>query len=109
VHELALMESVVEAVVEQLGPQPVAVVRLEVGALAGVAIDSLRFCFETCVRDTTLVGAELEIISIPARARCATCGQTEPTRSYAQPCSCGSFDRQLVTGAELKLVEVEVR
>jgi hydrogenase nickel incorporation protein HypA/HybF len=61
VHELALMESVVDAVVDQVGDLRVVRVRLEIGKLSGVAIDAMRFAFDVCVKDTTLDNAELLI------------------------------------------------
>ncbi len=108
VHELALMQGVVDSVVEQVGTERVVLVRLAIGELAGVATDALRFCFEACTRDTTLANAELDIVAIPGRARCRACARVEPMRTLASPCSCGSFDRELVAGNELRLVEVEV-
>ena len=107
-HELALMQSVVDSVVEQIGAEEVVVVRLAIGELAGVAVDALRFCFDACTRDTALANAELDIVWIPGRARCRSCAREEPMRSFASPCTCGSFDRELVAGGELRLVEVEI-
>ena len=108
VHELAVMESVVDAVVAQTDGRRVTLVRLEIGALAGVAIDALRFCFDVSTEATPLAGATLDIIEVPARARCRTCGSEAAIRAFATPCTCGSFDRALVCGDELRLTEVEV-
>lgn len=108
VHELALMESVVDAVLDQIGDHEVAVVRLEIGQLAGVAVDAMRFCFDVCVKGTRLDGATLDVISLPGRARCRSCGGEHPMRSLIAACPCGSFDRELITGHELRIKEVEV-
>jgi hydrogenase nickel incorporation protein HypA/HybF len=108
VHELALMESVVETVLEQIGEQRVAVVRLEIGELAGVAADALAFGFDVCARGTRIEGAVLDIVEIAGRARCHSCHTVQPYPSYGAPCPCGSFDRELVNGDELRLKEVEV-
>ena len=108
VHELALMESVVDAVIDQIGEQRVDRVCLEVGQLAGVSIEALRFSFDVCTDGTQLAGASLEVTEIAGVARCRTCGSEEPTRTFASPCTCGSFDRELVRGSELRLVAVEV-
>jgi hydrogenase nickel incorporation protein HypA/HybF len=107
-HELALMESVVESVVEQIGAQRVAIVRLEIGELAGIAVDAMRFSFDVCVRGTTLEGAELDILRVPGRARCRTCAAERALPSFTSPCACGSFDHELLAGDELRLKEVEV-
>ena len=107
VHELAVMESVVEMVLERVAT-PVALVRLEIGELAGVDVEALRFCFGICTEDTTLAKATLEIVRVGGRARCQLCGVEQAIHSLATPCTCGSFDRVLVAGHELKLKDVEV-
>ena len=107
-HELAIMESVIDELADRLGPERVAIVRLEIGTLAGVDVDALRFCFDVCTRGTRFAGAQLEILAIAARARCHTCGNEQATRALGAACSCGSFDRELVTGDELRLKDVEV-
>jgi Hydrogenase/urease nickel incorporation, metallochaperone, hypA len=47
-HELAITESVVEAVAERVGDARVTRVVLEIGMLSGVLPDALRFCFDLC-------------------------------------------------------------
>jgi hydrogenase nickel incorporation protein HypA/HybF len=108
VHELALMESLVEAVIEQLGTRRIARVRVEIGRLAGVAIEAMRFSFDVCASGTPLEGAELEIVEIAAIGRCRTCSAEQALLSFGAPCTCGSFDRELVRGDEVRLAEVEV-
>jgi hydrogenase nickel incorporation protein HypA/HybF len=108
VHELAIMESVVDRVAEQLAGERIAAVRLEIGELAGVDVDALRFCFDVCTRDTPLAGSALEILAISGRALCRSCGAEQAMRSLAAPCACGSFDRELTAGDEIRLKDVEV-
>jgi len=62
VHELSLMEDLVEAVTSEIGDARVHVVRLVVGSEAGASPHALRFCFEVCTHGTALEGAALEII-----------------------------------------------
>jgi hydrogenase nickel incorporation protein HypA/HybF len=108
VHELALMESLIETVAEELAGERVTCVRLEIGALAGVDCEALRFCFGVCARGTPLEGAGLEIVAIPGRARCRRCGGEGPLTRLGAPCACGAFDRELLAGQELRLKDVEV-
>lgn len=107
-HELAVMERVVDAVLEQVSGARVTLVRLEIGELSGVSPEALRSCFEICVGGTRLDGATLDIVEVPGHARCRACERQERIRSFATPCTCGSFDRELMRGGELRLVEVEV-
>lgn len=107
VHELALMEGVVDHVIAHVDARVVSVT-LEIGELAGVDLDALRFCFGVCTDGTALAGADLDIIRVAARARCDTCGGEHATSSLAAPCPCGSFARTLIAGDELRLKHVEV-
>ena len=59
-HELALMESLVDAVRENVRGARVKTVRLEVGKLSCVLPDALRFCFEISTQGTELEGATPE-------------------------------------------------
>jgi hydrogenase nickel incorporation protein HypA/HybF len=65
VHELAIIEGVLDMVTERLPDATIRCVRLEVGALTGVVPDSLRFCFELATEGTSLQGACLEITETP--------------------------------------------
>lgn len=61
-HELALMEDLVETVQGELDGARVHVVRLLVGRDACASPHALRFCFELCTMNTALEGAALEIL-----------------------------------------------
>lgn len=105
------MEDMVDHVIEQMidhADARIARVTLEIGELAGVDVDALRFCFGVCAEGTTLAGADLDIVRVAARARCDTCGGEHPASSLAAPCPCGSYARVLVAGDELRLKHVEV-
>jgi hydrogenase nickel incorporation protein HypA/HybF len=102
------MDAVVEAVARQAGTARVVSIRLEVGELAGVARDALDFCFEVCVRGTPLDGASLDIVPIPGRARCRSCGSEDRVEGPIPACKCGSLDLVLVAGRELRIKHVEV-
>jgi hydrogenase nickel incorporation protein HypA/HybF len=65
VHELAIIEGVLDMVTERLPDATISCVRLEVGELSGVVPDSLQFCFELATEGTRLQGASLEITQTP--------------------------------------------
>ena len=107
-HELAIAESVVDTVTERLPGATVTCVHLEIGALSGVAPDSIRFCFDLATEGTGLEGARLEITEPPARCRCRSCGaEFEPDMPIVL-CPCGSPDVAVLAGEELKIVSVQV-
>jgi hydrogenase nickel incorporation protein HypA/HybF len=64
-HELAIIEGVIDTVTERLPDAQITCVRLEIGALSGVVPDALRFSFELATEGTNLHGADLEIAEIP--------------------------------------------
>jgi hydrogenase nickel incorporation protein HypA/HybF len=108
VHELAIIEGVVDTVTERLGDAPVTSVRLEIGALSGVVDDSLRFCFELATEGTSLQGATLEITQIPGRCRCRTCGSEFSPDGQILLCPCGSADAEVLAGQDLTIASVKV-
>jgi hydrogenase nickel incorporation protein HypA/HybF len=65
VHELAIVEGVIDTVTERLPEAKITCVRLEIGALSGVVADALRFSFGLATEGTSLQGADLEITEIP--------------------------------------------
>jgi hydrogenase nickel incorporation protein HypA/HybF len=107
-HELAITESLVDAVTARLPGQRVTCVRLEIGALSGVVADSVRFCFDLVTDGTSLEGAALEIAQPRAQCHCRSCGvQFEPDGPIAL-CPCGSAEVTVVAGRELKITSVQV-
>ena len=61
-HELALATEVVAICAARADGARVIRVRLEVGRLAAVLPDALRFCFDACANGTAVEGATLDII-----------------------------------------------
>jgi hydrogenase nickel incorporation protein HypA/HybF len=107
-HELAITESVVEAVLARTGDRQVTAVRVTVGRLAGVVADSLQFCFELATAGTTLEGATLEIEEPPGRGHCRACAADFALDSPIPLCACGSADIEIISGRELMVDSVQV-
>lgn len=108
-HELAIAEGIVEAITERVAGSRVTRVVLELGALACVEPGAIRFCFAACARGTVADGAELEIVEIPGRGRCRTCGASAvPVDPRIPLCECGSADLELLDGGQLRVRGVEV-
>jgi hydrogenase nickel incorporation protein HypA/HybF len=105
-HELAITQSVVDAVTGRTGDARVASVRVRVGRLAGVVPDAMRFCFELVTAGTPLEGAALEFDQPEGRARCRTCGPTFELADLILLCPCGSADVEVVAGRELAVAAV---
>jgi hydrogenase nickel incorporation protein HypA/HybF len=107
-HELSVTQSVVDAVVEKIGEATVVRLRLEVGRLSGVVVDSVRFCFDLVAEGTTLEGATLEVDEPVGRARCRDCRSEFDVTDLLALCQCGGIDLEIVSGQDLRIKEVEV-
>ncbi|MEO6887161.1 MAG: hydrogenase maturation nickel metallochaperone HypA [Jatrophihabitantaceae bacterium] len=107
-HELAVATSVIDAIVERTGDKQVRGVRLEVGQLCGVCVDSLRFCFELAAAGTAVGDATLEIECPAGRAHCSTCGEDFLVGDRILLCGCGSSDVRILDGEQLRILSVEV-
>jgi len=106
-HEMSIALSVIEAVTErarQEGGSRITAIDLVVGRLAGVQIESLRFCFDAATRDTPAAGAELVIEEREGRGRCESCGERFPVSSFYAKCpSCAQFRVKIESGEELSV------
>ena len=107
-HELAITESVVQAVTERLPGASIRCVYLEIGALSGVVPDSVRFCFDLVTEGTKLAGARLEISQPNARCQCGECGAEFEPDGPIPMCACGSPVVSVLSGRELRITAVEV-
>ena len=84
-------------------------VRLEIGPLAAVEPEALRFCFDAATRGTVAENAKLEIITTAASAWCFSCGETVTISERNGVCpNCGSYQVQVTAGDELRIKELEV-
>ena len=108
-HELSLMTNLLEHAAAAAQGAPVCALRIRVGPLSGVVVDSLRFAFEALSPGTSAAGARLDIEETRLALHCRHCGADydTPLGSYNCP-ACGAADSELRGGNELELVSIEV-
>jgi hydrogenase nickel incorporation protein HypA/HybF len=112
-HELSIVSSVVENVIDSLEKYPgarVTEVRLKVGALAAVIEDSLQFCYGIATGDTPLEGSRLVVNIVPVTVHCNACGAEgaiESLQSFRCP-SCGEPASDVRHGRELEIEAIEI-
>ena len=108
---MSLAMSILDIAAEQAraaGARVVNRVEIEVGSLAGVEIESLRFCFTAARRGPT-GRAELVIHEIPGHARCAGCGAEPELEMPLALCpECGALDLEILQGNELRVRSLNV-
>ena len=111
-HEMALCRGVVQIIEEQAEANAytrVKTVRLEIGPLATVEPEALRFCFDAATRGTLAENAKLDIITTTASAWCFSCEETVTISERNGVCpDCGSYQVQVAGGDELRIKELEV-
>lgn len=111
-HEMSLAEGVLSVIEEAARAQRftmVKTVRLEIGRLAAVEPDALRFAFDVVKRGSLANDAQLDIVDVPGAAWCLRCCEVVPLSARGDACPrCGSFQLQVSAGEELRVKELEV-
>jgi hydrogenase nickel incorporation protein HypA/HybF len=112
-HELSIVSSVVETVTESLEAYPgarVEEVRLRVGVLAAVVVDSLEFCWGLATEGPALEGSRLVVKMIPVVMHCAACEEDvelDGVQSFRCP-RCDEPCSDLRHGRELEIEAIEI-
>ena len=111
-HEMSLAEGVrtiIEDTAAANGFRSVRAVVLEIGELAAVEADALRFCLDVVLADTVAAGAAIEVETVPGAGWCMDCAQAVPMRELHDACPhCGGHQLQATGGTELRVVELMV-
>jgi hydrogenase nickel incorporation protein HypA/HybF len=77
-HELSLVSSVVGSLEELAmgkGWKRITKVTLKIGKMRQVIPEVMVFSFSVASRGTIMEGSELEILEVPVRSRCLSCGE----------------------------------
>jgi hydrogenase nickel incorporation protein HypA/HybF len=112
-HELSIVSSVVDTVSESVAAYPgarVLEVRLRVGVLTSVVVDSLEFCWGIATDATPLAGSKLIVTMVPVLMHCAQCAadvELDGVQSFRCP-RCGQPCTDLRQGRELDIESFEI-
>jgi hydrogenase nickel incorporation protein HypA/HybF len=111
-HEMSLAEGVLQLIADAAAKQnfsKVSTVWLEIGQLAGVEVEAMKFCFDAVTHDSIAQGARLEIITLPGVGWCMACALSVPmTEVFGECPHCGGHQMQVTGGTEMRLKELEV-
>jgi len=111
-HEMSLTEGVlqiIEEAAQEQGFKRVRTVVLEIGQLAAVETEAMRFCFNAVVQGSIADGAVLEIIEMPGSGWCMHCAATVPMADQIAACpQCGGYRLQPTGGTDMRVKELEV-
>jgi hydrogenase nickel incorporation protein HypA/HybF len=111
-HEMSLAEGVLQLIEDasrQQGFVRCTAVWLEIGQLAGVEVEAMKFCFDAVTRSTLAENARLEVITTPGTGWCMSCATTVPMTESMGACpNCGGYQVQVTGGTEMRVKELEV-
>ncbi len=111
-HEMSICEGILQVIEDHAVAQnfsEVKSVRLEVGAMAGVELEALRFSFEVVTRGTVADKSRLEVIQLPVDAWCMICSKPVKVSQRFEACpQCGSYQVEISGGDELRIKDMEV-
>ena len=111
-HEMSLAESALQIIVgagREQGFTRVKTVWLEIGRLACVEPDAMRFCFESVVAGTLAEGAKLEIIESMGQGICEECHKEVTLDALYEACPhCGGYRVRVTGGDAMRVHELEV-
>ena len=108
-HEMSITQGIIDLCLKHAGGRRILSLEVEIGELSAVVPEAIEFCFEACSRETLLEGARLNITRVPGAGSCQECGRETPLAElYGSCCHCGSNLVRVVTGEELRVLEIEV-
>lgn len=111
-HELSLAESVREIVEETARANHatrVTLVRLEIGRLAQVEVDAMRFAFDVVIRGSLAEHARLEIVEVDGTAWCLGCSATVALGQRGDACpACGGYQLKVSGGDRTRVLDIEI-
>ncbi len=111
-HELSIAQSILDNALrhaEEKGFQKILSIHLKIGRLAGIEVESLRFCFEVLSADTMARSANLSVKLLPIRGKCRQCGRKFDLNEVDFLCpGCHQRDIEVVSGTEMLMEKMEV-
>ncbi len=112
-HELNICFSLIRileaSAKNALPPIPrIKTVWLEIGELAGIDLEAIRFSFPIAATHSLAKDAILEIKTQAGRAHCHNCGKDVMIASLLVPCAiCGQYNYTITQGKALRVIKME--
>ena len=111
-HELSIAVAIVdiaEKEISKVDASKVDLIELEIGALAGIEVDSLNFVWDSAVKNTVLEKALKKITIIHGEAKCKDCETIFKLDTIYDECpNCKSYLKGIIKGKELVVKTLEV-
>jgi len=109
VHEGGLAHGLLDQALARAGAKRLTRLVVRVGALSGVAPESLEMHLEASMAEHDLEGITVGVHAVPGKVKC-TCGRDFEVAKLTDPCpACGKLEgRTILGGRECDLESVEV-
>lgn len=109
-HEMSVATNILDLAEKSMdGHRQLLSVTVQIGALAGLEIESLRFSFEALRKSTPYPEVQLVIEEVPGTGVCESCGrEIHMEEPFALCPACNTYSVRVTRGQELKLISIEV-
>ncbi|MEV8635446.1 hydrogenase maturation nickel metallochaperone HypA [Streptosporangium sp. NPDC051023] len=108
-HEFGIAEAVLDAVERRAEGRKVARLRVRAGTLLRITGPAFDQAFSLVSPETVAEGATVDLIVVPARLICRSCGEDQETFDALAVCgACASTDVDLRGGDELVLESIQL-
>ena len=111
-HELSIVESLLDLVLEHAGKaeaEKVVSVNLVVGELSGVVDEAVEFYWDFLTKETIAKDSRIIFRHVPAKLQCRKCGETFLSSEQGYICpKCGEQQVDIIAGRELFVESLEV-
>jgi hydrogenase nickel incorporation protein HypA/HybF len=106
-HEYGLAEGVLDTVRQRAAGRKVAGIRIRFGVKHAVDAESMSQAFTFVAAGTEAEDATVDLVTVPARLACRSCGQDADTSDVLAVCPrCGSEDVEITGGEEMTLESI---
>lgn len=110
-HELSIVEGILEAVIPEVKKYDVSRVisiKLKIGELSGVVPECINYYFAIASKGTIAEGAVIQTEKVPVRIKCPDCGYDGNIRIGHFKCpDCGKTNFRIISGREYFVDSVE--
>ncbi len=113
-HEVSLAQNLISLLREELADRDdvstVESVRVQVGELSCVVVESFRFAFDIVTEETEFAETELEVEEQPVKIGCKDCDAEASIEPGQLTCpECGSRNTRVIEGDDFYLISMECR
>ncbi|MGH7874122.1 MAG: hydrogenase maturation nickel metallochaperone HypA [Candidatus Binatia bacterium] len=107
-HEYGMCDGIVDAVQRRAAGRRVARVKVRVGVMHRIVDDVFKEAFAHAAAGSEAENALVDIVAVPVRAVCRSCGANFDALDFAAVCaSCNGVNLDLIGGDELVLESIQ--